>query len=136
VIFIDSNVVIDIVEQDVRWSTWSMLQLARLRPVGPLVTNTVVLAETAGRFDTLDTQTAFLAELGLKTHDLGRAAAYRAGVAFRAYRRAGGPKTSILADFLIGGHAATLGATLLTRDVQRFASYFPDLNLITPDTHP
>ena len=51
-------------------------------------------------------------------------------------RIAGGRHASVLADFLIGAHAVELGATLVTRDKGRFSTYFPDLTLITPETHP
>ena len=41
-----------------------------------------------------------------------------------------------VADVTIGAHASALGATLVTRDRQWFATYFADLSLITPETHP
>jgi Predicted nucleic acid-binding protein, contains PIN domain len=58
-----------------------------------------------------------------------------AGRVFGRYRSAGGKRESILPDFLIGAHAAVLGVPLLTRDVRRYRSYFPSLELITPDTY-
>jgi predicted nucleic acid-binding protein len=63
-------------------------------------------------------------------------AAWRGGQAYREYRKRGGDRPPLLPDFLIGGHAQALGATLLTRDPRRFRSYFPDLNLITPEEIP
>ncbi|MBW6529563.1 hypothetical protein KZ820_02345 [Sphingomonas sp. RRHST34] len=66
---------------------------------------------------------------------LDAAAAFRAGVAHRAYRHAGGPGTAVLADFLIEAQAATTPqSVLITRDRQHLAAYFPDLTLITPET--
>jgi len=41
-----------------------------------------------------------------------------------------------LPDFLIGAHAAVKGYTLLTRDARRYRQYFPDLDIIAPDSHP
>ena len=35
-------------------------------------------------------------------------------------------------DFLIGAHAAVVGATLLTRDPERVRSYFPTVALLLP----
>jgi hypothetical protein len=58
--------------------------------------------------------------------------AFRAGIAFQEYRRKGGPRQSILPDFLIGGQAANRGWPILTRDSKRFASYFPELTIIDP----
>ena len=52
----------------------------------------------------------------------------------RDYRRSGGPKTNVLADFFIGAHASVLGVELVTRDTSRYRSYFPRLGLISPGT--
>jgi predicted nucleic acid-binding protein len=59
-------------------------------------------------------------------------AAFLAGKSFVAYRRRGGRRTAPLPDFYIGAHAAVCGYRLLTRDVQRFRTYFPAVALITP----
>jgi predicted nucleic acid-binding protein len=63
-------------------------------------------------------------------------AAFAAGLAFLDYRRRGGMRTSPLPDFFIGAHAAVRGYRLLTRDRGYYASYFPTLHLISPETHP
>jgi predicted nucleic acid-binding protein len=39
----------------------------------------------------------------------------------------------VLPDFFIGAHAAVANRTLLTRDVQRYHTYFPTVTLIAPD---
>jgi predicted nucleic acid-binding protein len=59
-------------------------------------------------------------------------AAFLAGKAFLAYQRQGGRRTSPLPDFYIGAHAAVRGYRLLTRDIQRFRTYFPTVALIVP----
>jgi hypothetical protein len=59
-------------------------------------------------------------------------AAFLAGKSFLAYRRRGGTKRSPLPDFFIGAHAAIAGYRLLTRDVVRYSTYFPKLQLIAP----
>ena len=63
---------------------------------------------------------------------LSRPAAYTAGRAFLHYRQKRGTKTGVLPDFFIGAHAQTEGWTILTRDVGRYATYFPGVKLISP----
>jgi predicted nucleic acid-binding protein len=55
-----------------------------------------------------------------------------AGKVYRTYRKRGGTRRSPLPDFFIGAHAAVAGYHLLTRDAQRYRTYFPNLQLITP----
>ena len=59
-------------------------------------------------------------------------AAHLAGQAFVRYRRQGGTRTAPLPDVYIGADASVSGYTLLTRDVRRYRTYFPDLSLIAP----
>lgn len=50
--------------------------------------------------------------------------------------RVGGTKTGVLPDFFIGAHAAVSRLPLLTRDIRRYRTYFPAINLIAPGTDP
>jgi predicted nucleic acid-binding protein len=59
-------------------------------------------------------------------------AGFLAGKAFLAYRRNGGQRRSPLPDLSIGAHAAVAGYPLLTRDAQRYLTYFPRLDVIGP----
>jgi hypothetical protein len=136
VIFLDTNIVIDLLEPKSDSFAWSRRRVAEAAVARPLVTDLIVAAECAGTFPDVATQLGFFEKLGVTLLRPTPAASFRGGQAHRAYRRAGGPRSAILADFLIGGHAAEVGATLMTRDPQRFAAYFRDLPLITPDTHP
>ena len=131
-IFIDSNVFIDVLDDTQRWADWSKRAFHAALAAGDCVLNPIVLAELARRFVSADEQLIYFGALGLTTLPLTPEVAFRAGHAHAAYRDAGGERQAILADFLIGAHAQTLGATLLTRDRRRFARYFPELTLITP----
>jgi len=132
-IIIDSNVLIDVLEPDPRWETWSRRQLATAIASDSVCVTPVVVAEVGPRFGSLSEFQHVLADFSLTVEPLTDEAAFRAGQAFRDYRRKReGPK-SILADFLIGGQAEVLGATILTRDPAIYAAYFKDVPLICPD---
>jgi len=57
---------------------------------------------------------------------------FLAGRAFIQYRRQGGAKGNVLADFFIGAHAAVMSCGILTRDSRRYRTYFPSVPLLTP----
>ena len=135
-IFVDTNVLLDLLEDaSTPEGEWSRRSLKREAALNPLITNLVVAAELAGQVVDVAALGQSLIDADIGLVDLDLATAYRAGAAFRLYRQRGGRRAAILPDFLIGAHAVFLGATLLTRD-RGLASYFPDLTLITPDTHP
>lgn len=135
-ILIDSNVLIDILNHDPHWFDWSFAQLERAASLGKVIVNPIVVAEVAPQFGSLDEFLETLVAMVVGVEMLDARAAYIAGQAFQTYRRARPsdmPK-AIVADFLIGGHAQVLGATILTRDPRFYRSYFPTVPLITPET--
>ena len=133
---IDSNILIDALNVESFWSAWSINKLAEVRRAGPVVINPLVLAELAAGFSTQERLDAALDRDSFEREDLPWEAAFLAGQAFRTYRRSGGGRTSPLPDFYIGSHALVRSYRLLSRDVSRYRTYFPDLDLISPDTHP
>jgi predicted nucleic acid-binding protein len=134
VIFVDTNILIDVIAPDQPWRDWSLAKLEELGGELPLVIDQIVLAELASGFPTLEEATGWLANLGVEIRLLDEAAAFAAGQAFRLYRQSQKDRSSMLSDFLIGGHAHALGATLLTRDRAIYQRYFPDLDIISPET--
>ena len=137
-ILIDSNVIIDVIEGDDRWHGWSRAQIEAASLQGRTCVSAIVVAEVAPSFPSLEQFVDELAALLIDVELFTPEAGFLAGIAFRAYlrRREAAHAKSLIADFLIGGHAASLGATLLTRDPRFYSRYFPDLPLITPETHP
>lgn len=133
-IFIDTNILIDIIAPAQQWRDWSFDQLDRLGREQLLTINSIVLAELASGFPTLTEATTWLGTVGIGLRTLTDEAAFHGGLAFRHYRADRTRRTSILADFLIGAHARELEASLLTRDATIYSRYFPDLPLITPET--
>lgn len=94
----------------------------------------MVVGELAGHGAALENVLGIIQALGARAVAMDANAGHIAGGAFHAYRMQGGGREKMLADFLIGGHAAALGATLLTRDPRWYRRYFPDLPLLTPET--
>jgi predicted nucleic acid-binding protein len=132
---VDSNVLIDIFADDPRWKDWSLGQLLRARGEGRLVINPLIYAEISSAFPTQRKLDEALGPERYRREDLPWDAAFNAGRAFLAYRRAGGIKRSPLPDFYIGAHAEVKEYVLLTRDQARYRQYFPTLKIVSPETH-
>ena len=131
-VLVDSNVILDIVTEDVEWLDWSAGALERCAESGRLVLNPIVYAEVSIGFSRIeDVEDALPAEYFTR-EALPWEAAFLAGQAFLRYRRRGGARVHPLPDFYIGAHAAIAGYTLLTRDPRRYRTYFPKLRLIAP----
>jgi predicted nucleic acid-binding protein len=131
-LLVDTNVLVDVLEDDPQWADWSVGQLRAQSKVHRLAINPVIYAELSLTFSTVEALDRVLDELDLTMIELPRPALFLAGKAFVRYRRQGGKKANVLADFFIGAHAAVSGYPLLTRDTGRYASYFPSVNLIAP----
>ena len=65
--------------------------------------------------------------IGATLSPISSSIAYEAGLRWKQYRAAGGPRNRIIADFLIGAHALAAADTFLTRDRGFYATYFTDL---------
>lgn len=65
---------------------------------------------------------------------LKREALFPAGKVFLKCRKTKDTRHSTLPDFYIGAHALVSSFDIITRDTSRFKTYFPNLNLISPDT--
>lgn len=131
-ILIDSNVWIDLIQQDPVWLDWSLAQVQRARAAERAVINPVIYAELAPTYDDAESLANFIGQSGAKLMPLSAHSAYLAGRAFLGYRRQRGTKTGVLPDFFIGAQAHAEGWTLLTRDATRYKTYFPGVKLISP----
>lgn len=130
-LLVDTNVLLDVVQDDEAWVEWSLRQLRVQAQVHELVVNPVIYAELSLAFDSVHAVDSTLATMGLGYQDLPRPALFLAGRAFLKYRRQGGSKSNVLADFFIGAHAAVQGWGILTRDARRYRNYFPRVPLVT-----
>ncbi len=129
---VDTNVLLDVLNDDPAWVEWSLQQLRAQSQLHRLVINPVIYAELSLTFSTVEALDEAIAGMELALLELPRPALFLAGKAFAQYRRRGGTKANVLADFFIGAHAAVAGLPILTRDTTRYASYFPTVRLIAP----
>lgn len=94
-----------------------------------MIINEIVYAELAPQFGKQDLLDSTLATLGVRTLPVDEQVAFGAGLAWKDYRDAGGGKSRILADFLIGAHAGMQAERLLTRDRGFYKKYFRSLKV-------
>lgn len=132
---LDSNVILDMLEVGSSWHDWSFAAYNDAHAQGRIVINLTVFAEVSVNYDSTESTLAALPP-EILIEDMPIGAAFLAGKAYRAYKRAGGIKASLLPDFFIGAHALIGGFTLVTRDSARFRTYFPGLAIISPKHRP
>jgi len=133
-LLVDTNVLIDVLEDDPDWADWSVRQLRFQSKIQQLVINPIIYSELSLTFSTVEALDQTLADLGLAMIELPKPALFLAGKAFLRYRRQGGTKSNVLGDFFIGAHAAVARYPILTRDTHRYGTYFPSVALVSPDS--
>ena len=131
-ILVDTNVLLDVLEDDPQWATWSQGKLDAASTTDTLAINPVIYSELSIAFDRIEELEAVIAEGSLSVEPIPREALFLAGKVFLGYRRRRGTKHSVLPDFYIGAHAAVMEWPILTRDVGRYRTHFPTVQLITP----
>jgi len=132
-VVVDTNILIDILNEHPVWALWSEQRLAPFLADGCAVIVPMVFAELAAGFASVARLERALEPLHLVREPLTWEAAFRAGHAYKLYRERGGTKRSPLPDFYIGAHALLAGHALLTRDPRRYREYFPKLKVIAPE---
>lgn len=131
-ILVDTNILLDVTTGDPLWAEWSLQALEQEAVKGALHINVIVYAELSSRYASVEAVDSFVAQIGAQIIEIPRTAAFLAAKAFARYRAAGGTRTGVLSDFFIGAHATALNIPVLTRDVRRYRSYFPNLRLVAP----
>lgn len=131
-LFVDSNVILDVITADSHWASWSATQLAQALDAGPVLINAVVYAEIAFACEAIEAVDALLPQHLYAYRPIPREASFLAAMAHADYRKRGGQRSMILPDFLIGAHALLESTGLLTRDERRYRQAFPGLKLILP----
>ena len=132
-LLVDTNVLVDVLEDDPEWADWSIGQLRAQSKIHRLAINPIIYSELSLTFSTVEALDRAVDDLSLAVIEIPRPALFLAGKAFVRYRRQGGKKQNVLADFFIGAQAAVSRYPILTRDTRRYRTYFSGVNLIAPD---
>jgi len=133
-VLVDSNVLLDIIKNDPVSADWSAQMLAEHLQQDALVINPIIHAEIAFDFDSIEAVDEALPASDFEYAAIPREASFLAARCHAQYRASGGTRAMILPDFLIGAHAVIERMALLTRDVRRYRSHFPGLELICPES--
>jgi predicted nucleic acid-binding protein len=132
--FIDSCVLLDLFTDDPNWGDWSEKILDQYSQTNTLFINSIVYTEVSIGFDKIEELEKAIDPIGIKVLEIPREALFLTGKAFLKYRRNKGTKNSPLPDFFIGAHATVSSFELITRDVAKFRTYFPQVKLIHPNS--
>ncbi len=129
-VLVDTNVISDVIHADPQWEPWAEARIFEY--FGQLLINPIIYAELSCRAASVQELEETLSPFELEYLELPREALFLAAQAFLKYRKRGGNRTSPLPDFFIGAHASVLSLPILTRDVDRYRKYFPEVDLIAP----
>ncbi|CAN5519661.1 type II toxin-antitoxin system VapC family toxin [soil metagenome] len=131
ILSVDSSVVIAILKGEARAADWLRLLTTR-RHEARLVVCDIAYAELAALFESEAPLRDKLEKLAIRYDAIRDQTAFVAGQMFAKYRRAGGPRTSLIPDFLIGAHALGQADGLLTPDRGYLRRYFEGLQIHQP----
>ena len=131
-VLVDSNVILDVFLNDLKWADWSEGKLEEYSDHTSLYINSIIYSEISIGFNFIEDLESAISKAGFQLLEIPKEALFLAGKAFIKYKRREGIKKTPLPDFFIGAQAAVLGLDLLTRDVARYQTYFPTVRLVKP----
>ena len=130
--FLDSCVLIALLNEDDRLHEWSKEKLFECKVDGPAVVPDITYCEASVAMASRKELDEAITELGLERLRSSDDALFRAGRAYKKYRTDHrGPKLGVLPDFLIGATAEVHGGPLLTDNKKDFVKYFPDVEIVS-----
>lgn len=127
---LDTNVLLDVLVNDSKYADRSEALLFQVYQQGTLIISPAVYAELVPQARNRDELDGWLRHVRIQVVPFTIDHAYTAGVAHAAYRKAGGKRQRILADFLIGAHAFHEADQLLTRDRGFYRRYCSGLTIL------
>jgi hypothetical protein len=86
-LLVDTNVLVDVLEDDPAWADWSISQLRAQSKIHRLAINPIIYSEMSLTFSTVEALDQILDELGVVMIEIPRPALFLAGKAFVRYRR-------------------------------------------------
>jgi predicted nucleic acid-binding protein len=126
---VDTNVLLDVFLPDPEWGSKSKENLEIAFNQGALIVNEIIYSELSLQFPDKEMLDDALRQLSIRIVSLDLEVAYQAGKKWQQYRKTGGKRNRVLADFLIGAHAAMRSEKLLTRDRGFYKKYFKELDI-------
>ena len=127
---VDTSVLIDVFGADPRFGATSAAALRAALNAGAVVACSIVWGETRAAFASDGEFVQAMLALGVAFSPMQEEAATLAGVTWKKYRVAGGKRDRVIADFLIGAHAASQCDRLLTRDRGYYKKCFGGLVIV------
>jgi len=131
-VLVDSNVVLDVFTDDPGWADWSESTLEKYSNITTLYINPIIYSEISMGFKLIEDLESAITKAGFQMLEIPKEALFLAAKAYLTYKKRKGIKRTPLPDFYIGAQAAVLNLELITRDVSKYRSYFPTVNLIAP----
>ena len=131
---VDTSVLLDVLTADRQHLERSRDALRDSIARGRIVACEVVWAEVGAFFPDTAAARDALDTAGVDFEPLSVEVALAAGAAWADYRRRGGSRGRVIADFLIGAHAIGGADRLLTRDRGFYRSYFSGLEVFDPSS--
>jgi len=127
---IDTTVLLDVLVDDPKHVEHSEVLLTEAYEQGSLIIAPAVYAELVPQARNRSQLDQWLAQCGIRVTPFTVDHAFTAGMAQMAYRKSGGKRNRILADFLIGAHALHEAQQFLTRDRGFYRQYFSGLRIL------
>ncbi len=129
---IDTNILIDIFGADQKYGRLSAQALKQCIQEGKICACEITWVETASVFPNRESFLNAMETLGIEFSMITQETALTASETWQQYRRAGGKRERVVADFLIGAHAKMQADRLLTRYRGFYRNYFNSLTIVDP----